>query len=333
MRKTRESFFEFSWNVPENGYQWVEAQRAAGPGRGPDKGAEFERVLVEIPSGRYRSYNPLLEYPALFRKFATLDQNEAAIQAFANKFGALSLGNVRGFPVLGDYFSTVNMGYFWTAEAEGVGRQEVHGDSFNAWRQRIVTMRQAVDIWALVRNGDRVALERFIHWAEGPEIHCRYPGRGVSLIASPIYHPELLSRVPPGNTIIAAKMFLVRELQENLTGRVSWRPVLSESGDVCSRVVPQSLLGCLWLELEDAITGDRTQIPCPVCSEWFEVRSSGVRSDKMYCSPRCKTRAHRDLIERARHLRAKGKSPQQIAEAINREVDVVRKWVKTKKGR
>jgi hypothetical protein len=329
MRQDHDLLFEFSWNVPEHGYRWVEAQRAAGPGRGPDKEAALERVLVEIPSGRYRNYNPFRDYRALFRTFAALDGSEAAILAFANKFGALSLGNVTGFPVLGDYFSTVNMGRFWTAKTEGAGRQEVHGDSFNAWRQRIAVMRHAVGIWNMVRIGDRVALERFIHWKEGPEILYRHPGR-VSVIASPTYHPELLAQVPPGNTIIPAKMFLVRELQENLTGRVSWRPVLSENGDICSRVVPQSLLGCLWLELEDTITGDRTQIPCPVCSEWFEVRSSGVRSDKMYCSPRCKTKAYRELVHTARQLRSEGRSPKQIAKAISRNEAVVRNWLKRK---
>jgi hypothetical protein len=330
MRKNRDSLFEFTWNVPENGHQWVEAWPAIGPGRGPDKAAPLERVLIEIPSGRYRNYNPLRENPVLFRKFAALDGNETGILTFASEFGALTLGNLLlGPPVLGDYSATVNRDFFWLAKTEETGRRQVYGDSLDAWRQRIGIMRQAVEIWDLVRNGDRVALERFIQWKEGPEIHYRHPSRA-SVIASPTYHPELLAQVPPGNTIIPAKMFLVRELQENLTGRVSWRPVLSKSGDISSRVVPQSLLGCLWLELEETITGDRTQIPCPVCSEWFEVRSSGARSDKMYCSPRCKTKAHREVIGKARQLRAEGKTPKQIAKAISRDEAVVKNWLRTK---
>ena len=73
-----------AWDVPEEGFQWVQAYTS-----GRSVGQPLERFLVPKvkASPRNKRYWPLLDTPALFRTFAETDPTEAGILEFASRYG------------------------------------------------------------------------------------------------------------------------------------------------------------------------------------------------------------------------------------------------------
>jgi hypothetical protein len=91
------------------------------------------------------------------------------------------------------------------------------------------------------------------------------------------------------------------------------------------QIVPQSLIGALWLQLAGAI-GTGTQFRrCDRCGAWFEV--SG-RVDRKLCSGACRSASYRGRQEQARQLAAEGKGFREIARELGSNAATVRKWVR-----
>src|SRR4051794_30713702 len=88
--------FEFTSDVAEEGYRWVDAKHLHGVFfervHSPD-GAPH-RVLIpseESPLPRSRRYAPLQEQTGLFRILAETELSEEAVLRFANHFGLLGM--------------------------------------------------------------------------------------------------------------------------------------------------------------------------------------------------------------------------------------------------
>lgn len=80
---------------------------------------------------------------------------------------------------------------------------------------------------------------------------------------------------------------------------VGVRPALVQLDHGLSlRMQPTSLLDLMWLQLAQAVAGGREYRKCAAnpCPRWFAVVEFGKqrRSDRIYCSAACKTRAFRD---------------------------------------
>lgn len=58
-------------------------------------------------------------------------------------------------------------------------------------------------------------------------------------------------------------------------------------------VVPRSLLGGIWTQFAAAVAGNLEFRSCFVCNTWFELSPETNRTNRMYCSDACRTRAHR----------------------------------------
>src|SRR5262249_44706185 len=56
---------------------------------------------------------------------------------------------------------------------------------------------------------------------------------------------------------------------------------------------PASLLGAMWLQFADAVTGNKTVKPCETCGQWFVVAPRQRRADAKYCRDACKSAAFR----------------------------------------
>jgi len=125
----RDITMEFEWEVPEEGFRWVdEASRGT-------TGTTFTlgEVLRDIDSrppwligppvearARTVSYHPLDECPGLYRTFADLPLEKAAILEFAQRYGRLTKGLVlveeRGEKPLTTYHA--EPWYFWLREIQ-----------------------------------------------------------------------------------------------------------------------------------------------------------------------------------------------------------------------
>lgn len=99
------------------------------------------------------------------------------------------------------------------------------------------------------------------------------------------------------------------------------------------KMVPRNLLGELWVQLEEAVYGNKDYKLCALegCGIWFDASSS--RPERKYCSDKCKTAAHRDFLERVREKyikeMARGKlSKEMVIKKIAKEEDIEEERVK-----
>jgi hypothetical protein len=92
-------------------------------------------------------YAPLEEARALFREFADLQADDRnAILRFANKYGLL------GIPRFHDQ----------DIERDGKKLMRVGCETWKEWKQNIVEMRRAVEVWNRWRAGDVEGLSKSI---------------------------------------------------------------------------------------------------------------------------------------------------------------------------
>jgi hypothetical protein len=85
-----------------------------------------------------------------------------------------------------------------------------------------------------------------------------------------------------------------------------------------------------------AIDGNKKYRPCEACHTWFEISAQAARTSKKYCGDTCRIRAYRERLaetqEKARQLRAKGKSYKAIANELKTDAEAIKKWVTMRKG-
>jgi hypothetical protein len=93
------------------------------------------------------------------------------------------------------------------------------------------------------------------------------------------------------------------------------------------RFGPGSLLSALWLQFSLAMNGGQGYQQCPSCQVYFELSPNIARSDKLFCSNACRTRAYRRRIDQAKRLYAKGVPLEDIAQKLETDCATVRGWV------
>jgi hypothetical protein len=202
-------------------------------------------------------------------------------------------------------------------------------------------MRQALELWDMARNEHVEALSRYIQWVtphrivydsnpdrepgetpEPPYMHVR------NWIATEEVHPELLQRFRPGNVIQPALYRVQQVLNEHLKGRVSprmlWDPQFVHLG---LYFVPDSLLGALWLQFAQAIDANKDYRRCRECGKWFVLSPETARTNKLFCSNACRSKAYRKRQVEAQRLYAEGVPIEKIADKLGSDLKTVRSWV------
>ncbi len=144
--------FEFEWDVPDGGFQWVDATVFLS-GSKQSTHEKPRRMLTPADTRvRYmaRVYRPLSEYPGLFHTFAETQPNEDAILAFANAHGSLGgeAAGLFGNPQGKDKPSPVRI-----------------GEPLDRWVDEIITLRQTLALWEMVQKEDREGLSAQRHRA------------------------------------------------------------------------------------------------------------------------------------------------------------------------
>jgi hypothetical protein len=295
--------FDFAWTVTARGYGWITTRSLTQPDAplppnrdaGADEKGFYELAVAQSQARRWLTdgvpndhakrafrYAPLLD-TALFRDFAATPTTEEAIAAFANRWGSL-LG--RQAPLI---------------HLEGPSGEAMlaHGEELEFWVDEILRMGEAIEFWERTRRADRAWLARFIHWRSCGDVVMEgsiYEGYlRFALIADPKLSPEVLKCFTQGDVLTPARYHLQRVVNDHLELYAS--PLLLWDRDqLRPRIVPENLLGCLWLQLSRAIDGNREYRQCPICQGWFEL-GRGTRSDKLYCSGACKQVAYRERPE------------------------------------
>jgi hypothetical protein len=350
--------FRFVWHVPQDGFQWLKAWPTVDA---PEKARLAAPTQMVLSTGldydtpyQGKVYHPLKAEPALFRKFADLPIADLdAIRSFANEYGNLGTG----------------MNFFLAARGETIletidksprPMTPVIGMPLDEWVRQIDDMHQAVEIWDLIRRKDRANLSRFVSWAEAeygpdgrtprklagwyydsrPDLPSQAKDPWGSLPPSPGRIREWIEPVmdlcKPGDVFMPA-LFLVQrwvnnQLQKHVIPRLLYHTDLSQQ---VLQIIPSSLVGAMWLQLAQAIAGKKDYRTCKECGRWFEVSGGddGRTARRLFCDNPCKSRDYRRRMDRARELKAEGKTVKEIANELDTDVDTIKKWVSRRKGR
>jgi hypothetical protein len=320
--------FSFVWHVPAAGFKWVRARVVR------EDGEEFEDkerwvltddVAVGRPYGA-RQYQPLKAETGLYRTFAFVSADDReAILSFANEYGNLGVGG-----------RVMDL----TESDDPARRLGVLGEPFEVWRTAIAEMRRAVALWDMTKAGDVAGLRRILRWQAAEkdamglgmeEGWCyRAPdGRGA-------FVRQERGLFKPGDVLTPASFLVQQWVNDNLRGRASPMLVYDlDLGRQVAQVVPHDLLTAMWLQFWQGIGGNKDYHSCKECGRWFELSSdqSAHRTVRReFCSDPCKSRDYRRRKDRARQLKAEGKSVKEIARETDTDLDTIKKWVTKRKG-
>lgn len=259
--------FVFPWVVAPGGYEIKQARPTMNPSRRISPHLIYPHAPIER-----KEYTPLRDETGLFLEFANTPPTAEGILAFSNQFGPLGGSAVNGVVVSNG--SRVDM-----------------GEAISIWTDQIDNMRRVVNVWNEVKAG-RGKLDEFIQWRKHGVFYI--DSRSQIVIASNNKKNERLEFYKKNDLYAPARDFLQDEVNKGLQGRISPR-LLWDSIHRSLRIhfVPDSLLGCLWLQCAQAIEGKKEYRKCDVCEKPFEVKASERGQERTHCSNACKQRAYR----------------------------------------
>ncbi len=245
------------------------------------------------------------------------------------------------------------------------------GELLSAWQRQLQELRQAVDLWSAIReaeSGDASALARCVYWPREdlvyydshPELPIPPPyaqlfrnrpvsqrtrvvaagrhddtRRNFAVIASTRLNSQWLKLFRVGDCLLPAKYYLQKTLNENLRSRVSpqllWSVRRSRPDSLALFFVPGNLLGLMWLQLAQAVNGNKQYRQCLACKTWMLIspETEGHRSSRFTCSNACRMKVYYGRKLQARSLRRQGLSIKQIAERLAADEQAVRSWIGT----
>lgn len=270
-------FVQLPWSMPIEGYRWVEMNYHGDfKGHGP----ALAEVVTAGMTTETRTYAPLVSHPGLFRTFADTPETQQSIQSFANKYGSV----------------------FWTKDAMDLDVVRQHdyagptrpvGDSLARWQYEIRALRFAVALWDASKTAEEGPLSRLVRWQDTQHLTFR-PGE--RWIPAPEFPESVKSWLVPGELHLPAFIYIQHEANRRLASTTSVSMLFDRSRDglpIGLFLSPQDLISGLWLQLAQAITGNKDFRQCRQCGEWFEVHMSITRSDRAYCSNACRSKAYR----------------------------------------
>jgi hypothetical protein len=312
--------FQFVWRRSEHGYEWRTGRfTMMGAGGKPE---EREGPAL-APVGDFE--RPYVPSPDLFLEFASVDPDqEGRILAFANGYGQLGDSSRWLFP---------------KPPRKGVKTTGVDGELRSHWQEHLHKMKAAVSLWEALRRQDTKLLSQCIQWRGAERVDYEWPPSSDfstpwgthATIASKQTNPHLLGRLRPGDVQMPARMYLQEVVNKSLdklvAPRLLWTP--PDRKKMGLFIVPGSLIGCLWLQLANAIAEFRTFRTCEGCGKPILVapEGSGSRSNKRTCSDACRVRLYARRKSEARRLRDEGVPLPQIAKRLGTGVEQVKRWI------
>jgi hypothetical protein len=338
--------FPFQWQVHTRGYQWVDVAWSSlmppedRPGTlwclVPTLGEDAQLAPVQC-------YRPLQDATGLFRTFANTAPTREELCTFATQYGLLG----------GDIDRAIMLP--WPQEPHRV--IPIRGEPFQAWVYELLLMRQVIALWDMARKNSQDGLTRHIRWYGNDRVYYQStprmpttepsevsPRRGLKWdtsetphldirewIAAPWYHQELLAGLMVDDLITPTLCYIQRVVNMHVEKLVAPRMLWDSNWKgLHLRFMPRNLRGALWLQCAQAIDGNKDYRQCPEsrCKAWFELTPQIARSDKLFCSEACRTRAYRERQRFARRLHAGGMPLHAIVEQVGSDVETVQKWLR-----
>lgn len=356
----RRELIEFAWETLPAGFVWRDIEDPPAEG----EASASSRYLVPSPSEsgpRFRRYYPLRTHPLLYRAFAEIPSpvTEEAVLDFTAQFGWLA-----GSLAFNDLPRGSSIPTFLPAER------------LEDWEGEISSMRECVRVWDALLHRDVAVLGEYkSHWAQEDEAIDRLLGPSSAmhlLLPEPLRELGSVSQglnqtsPVPGFSVsgfhFTATMYddsgdsaqfdanvenvalahIIGRINAELRENAAPSLIYSASDDrAILRIVPQNLLGAMWLQFARAIDGGKAYARCEVCGDLWEVapdsdyspEARGVhRSNKRYCSDKCRSKALRVRQQRARELHAEGRPPAEIAKELGSDERTVDGWIRKNRG-
>ncbi len=308
----------FMGQVADNGYQ---IQTPAGT----------TSYLLEKPgSTKYKTYEPLVENPALFAEFAELEPTKEAITDFANKYGLL-IG--KGYPVVKGSKSN-----FSTAVTPG--------DPVLIWFNEIAHMKALMTIWRHYLEQNKEALAQWFYWENG-QIKCvpltkTYPGDNSPYawhdfsqsVNNLLAIPKVAAQIIPGDILLPVKIFVMTVVNDKLVQYPALAQItINVNGLILApKFQPKNLLSVLWFQFSRYVIGELKVTPCIVCGGWVEFTDGKKMKAHPACSNRWRVKKSRIRPDVLR-LHAEGKTVSEITLALNADRRMVLQILEVANGR
>jgi hypothetical protein len=158
-------------------------------------------------------------------------------------------------------------------------------------------MRVLVDLWENIDNVRISELQKVITWTKkyvGYALDT--PRRRRDVILAHVDLPQTgFRRFNPTDVLLPARCALQQEINSRLA-ELTTVPRLAWTPDYQQRIVlaPPNLLGAMWLQFAQAVTGQFAVTKCTVCGQYFQVGPGGRRADSTTCGSKCRQRKGRD---------------------------------------
>jgi hypothetical protein len=328
------------------GYRWYPPKGWKGPLPIADSDFVLSTGLSEGLSDEDQYIPP----SNLFLAFADTPLHPEGIKSFADRFGMLRSGEkcLR----IGEELRPIVAG----RRKESVTRAWLTGETCSHWCASILRMKRALMLWSDLLEADRgepSKLEAHIRW-DGDTFVCydthpnepipkwarqmaRPPSpeqdteRVLIVIASETRFREANRLFRPGEKLGPARYCLQRMVNERLRAfavpELVWRG--GNSRDLSLHIVPDQLLGTMWVQFAEAVHGGHQFRRCVACDKWIVVSrdSVGSRSSRLTCSNACRMRVYNGRKADARRLRRGGASVVKIAKRLKTTPSKVVGWL------
>jgi len=233
------------------------------------------RALIELvlPGAEVVTFNPLKsDLRISYRDFAAVELSEPAFAAFANKYGFLGVARVE----LGD-----------TPPAS-----DVTGETWEGWQVAHREITDAVRLWDRIQSGD--VSDCIYHQRRDRWVY-HEPGLRTAVIDG----VQIKERDPLAVARRLLQQSINRGLFKRAVSRVLWHP---DRLTYVFRVLPITLLGCIWWQFAMAFTGEIPPGECEYCHKPIPRGPGAHRVSARFCSQLCRVRNHRK-----KHSSKKGK--------------------------
>ncbi len=311
--------FNFQWLVPQDGFRWI------GHALDDEENKSQLNNYLSACGFEYKTYFPLIEFNGLFYDFAHTATTKEAIKAFADKYGALEDSRTAVFVKDDNDLKDIHSSYVLATAR--LNNRANDTNSIDQWIEESLLMNQVVNLWQLAqKNSNKLNVN--IEWVNDKnllfkKVYVYNPERlgKINLLVSSEADPKTTNNIKT-STGAYTSISISPELMSYLGNRKLQRPALyliqyilndkinqrinpelsfDDNGRKLNfSIVPKTLIGALWLQCAQAISGNKEYSTCKTCSSWFELAPHVKNKGKIYCSDACKSKAWR--------LKKRGKS-------------------------
>lgn len=293
-------FVYFEWGIPGSGFEWQ-----TSPNRAKESASEALDLVMKV-SGEKRvwTYDLLEKNTGLFRSFAALKTPQQMLE-FANTYGEMGI--------------------------RGSCSDVAFREPLLEWERNIREVRIAVKILDAIKSKNQKIANSFLMWNDGFPSVVKVDGDNAQGMVS---HGDSFSSLRDEGLLQPkyAVKILIAWLQRLLVDKVNlWSHVVFiqdfDTDESLFRLSITTLIGAIWWQVAQSLTGQGEYRECPTCKKPFEVAPGADRKNKDYCSANCRVKAYHKRKADAKAMRKQGISVKQIAESLNTTATQVKKWV------